>query len=189
MGKYSALKLCFADTETTGLDENKHEVIEIAAVIYDPVADKIVDEWSKKIAPSHIETASPEALRINGYAANPGLYDGNLKSSLIKFNSLAKDCMIIGQNIKFDTKFIRKHMDELGIKPSFGRHQELDLMAMAWPALCNDPDIQGLSLAHLCDYFKVSNLGAHAALTDCRRSFEVYQCLMKIYQRKESTQP
>lgn len=180
MGKYASRNLCFADIETTGLDEQQHEIIEIAAVIYSPSEDKIIAEWEKKIAPRHIETASDVALKLNGYINNPGSYRGSLRSALIKFNSLVKDAMIIGQNIKFDTRFIRKYMEEFNIKPSFGRHQELDLMAMTWIPL-HKSDIPGLSLAHLCDHFNISNVGAHGALIDCRRTFEVYQCLMRMH--------
>jgi len=184
MGKYTERNICFADIETTGLYEDKNEIIEIGALIYSPSEDKVVQEWEKKVAPRHIETASPEALRINGYINNPESYKGSIKSALIKFNSLAENCMIIGQNIKFDTRFLRYYMAEFDIKPSFSRHTEIDLMAMAWPAVC-DSNIEGLSLAHLCSHFNVSNVGAHSALVDCRRTFEVYQCLMRMYKNKQ----
>lgn len=185
MSKYSGKKLAFTDIETTGLDPEQHEIIEIATLIYNPVTDKVEREWEKAIAPKHIETASPVALKINGYINNPDKYNGSLKSALIKFNSLAKDCMIIGQNIKFDTTFLRKYMAEFNIKPSFSRHTELDLMAIAWPAVL-DSDIEGLSLAHLCDHFGVTNVGAHTALVDCRRTFGVYKCLMNMYKKEKS---
>jgi DNA polymerase-3 subunit alpha (Gram-positive type) len=179
MNKYSNMKIAFVDLETTGLDEYEHEIIEIATIIYDPIQDKVIREWEKKVSPMHIETADPVALKINGYINNPETYTGDLKSTLIKFNSLCKDCMIIGQNIKFDTGFIRKNMRDLNIKPSFGRHTELDLMPMSWMFI-KDADIRGLSLADLCNHFNISNEGAHSALIDCRRAYEVYRCLMNM---------
>jgi len=177
---FSEFNLAFYDSETSGLDETQHEIIEMATIVYDPKQDKVLDEWDMKIAPVHIETAQPKALQINGYVNNPGLYTGSLNSALIKFNSLAQGCIIIGQNIDFDLKFAYKSMSDLNIIPSFDRHRKLELMSMAWFAI-KDSDILGMSLAHLCDYFGVSNVGAHSALIDCRRTLEVYRGLMGYY--------
>lgn len=183
MGKFSDLKLAFVDTETTGLDEIKHEIIEIACLIYDPVKDKVIKEWDRKIQPSRIETADQKALKINGYLNNIDKYTGGLKSALIKFNSLVKDCAIVGQNIDFDIRFIKSSMSEFNIEPNWNRHRKLDLLSMVWPVIRNT-DIQGLSLVHLCKHFGVSNAGAHSALIDCRRAYEVYKCLMNTYNKK-----
>lgn len=187
MGKFSNLKLAFTDTETTGLDENQHEIIEIATIIYDPETDTVLDEWEKKIAPAHLETAQSEALKINGYAENPDLYTGRLKPTLIKFNSLVKDCAIVGQNIDFDLRFLVKSMRENDIKPNWNHRRKLDLMSLAWPVV-KDSEINGLGLFDLCNFFGISNVGAHSALIDCRRAYEVYRCLMKIYQSIDLTQ-
>lgn len=183
--KLSEFNLAFYDSETTGLSEIDHEIIEMAVIIYDPRQDKVIEEWETKIAPIHIETASPKALQINGYINNPGLYTGNLKSALIKFNSLVRGCMIIGQNTDFDLKFAYKNMADLNIKPSFDRHRKLELMSMSWFAV-KDSDIPGMSLSDLCNHFSVSNIGAHAALIDSRRSLEIYRSLISYYGKRIS---
>ena len=176
------LNLAFVDIETTGLSELEHEIIEIGAIIYDPRQEKVIDEYESKVMPSHIHTAQTKALEMNGYANNPGLYTNSLNSALIKLNSIVKGCMIIGQNIEFDLKFLRKAMSDLGIEPSFDRHRKLDLMAMAWFAV-KDTDIKGMSLEKLCDHFDISNVGAHGALTDCKRALGVYLSLVSYYSR------
>lgn len=175
----AGIKLAFIDIETTGLSINDHEIIEIGAIIYNQKEDKIEGEWERKIFPKHIETADPQALKINGYINNPELYKGNLKSALIKFNSLVKNCILVGQNISFDISFLRKNMLEFGIKPSFS-FRSLDLIGLAWFAV-KDTDMSRISLEHLCNHFSVSNVGAHTALIDCRRAFEVYRKLLNIY--------
>jgi len=178
----SEFNLAIFDLETTGLSEIEHEIIEIATIIYNPREDKVLEEWENKISPSHIETASLKALQINGYINNPSLYTGNLNSSLIKFNSLAKGCIVLGQGVDFDLKFAYKNMIDLNIKPSFDRHRKIELMSMAWFAV-KDSDIPGMSLSNLFDYFKVSNIGAHSAMIDCRRTLEVYRSLISYYGR------
>ena len=180
--KLAEFNLAFVDLETTGLDETQHEIIEIAAITYNPHNDQVIDEWEVKVQPQHIETAQPKALQINGYINNPALYNGDLNSALIRLNSLVKGCMILGQGIDFDLKFLYRNMSDLGIKPSFDRHRKIELMSCAWFAV-KDSDIPGMSLADLCDYFKVSNVGAHTALVDCRRTLEVYRALMGWYRK------
>jgi len=184
MVKYNQKKLAFVDIELTGLDESKHEIIEIATIIYNQEEDRVEREWEKKIAPSHIETADPKALQINGYINNPHLYKSSLRSALIKFNSIARDCIIVGQNIDFDLRFIRRNMELLDIKPSFHRRDKLDLTSLAWWDI-KDSEVKGISLANLCDRFKISNAGAHTALIDCKRTFGVYKCLMNKYLMNE----
>ena len=54
-------KLVFVDVETTGLDETRHEIIEIAVI-------RGSQTYHRKVQPQHIETASPRALEINGFS-------------------------------------------------------------------------------------------------------------------------
>jgi len=184
--KYSDRKLAFTDCETTGLLVDRHEIIEIATIIYDRKTDTIVEEFEEKIKPLHIETASPQALKINGYSNNPGLYKRGLRPTLIKFNNLVEDCIIVGQNISFDIAFLEKAMLRgFGIRPSWDRHRKIDLMSMAWPYV-QDKDLPGLGLKHLCDHFNLSNAGEHTALIDCRRTLGVYKCLMEKYKKTGS---
>lgn len=176
-------KLAFIDLELTGLCLKKHEIIEIGVLIYDQCRGEIEKEWSVKIAPLHIETASQKALTINGYINNPNIYRGKLKSSLIKFNSVVKDCTLIGYNVGCDIGFIKRDMDKLNIKPAF-RYISLDLMSMVWFAIKNS-NIEGMSLETVCEYFDICNIGSHSALVDCRRSYELYRKLNNIYVLKD----
>ena len=174
-------KLCFLDCESTGLKKEIHEILEIAVLIYDPSTNEIIDEWERKIEPLKLETADPRALKLTNYINNPSLYKGQLKSALIKFNSSAKDCILVGQNIaKFDLPFIEQKISDFNIEPSFLRNRVLDTMSLAWFSVYAT-EIKGLKLDMLCDHFGVSNLGAHSALIDCRRTFELYQRLATHY--------
>ena len=171
--KLSEYNLAFVNCEMTGLNPDEHEIIEIGVLIYNQQTDQIETEWETKIAPSHIQTASSTALKINGYINNPELYRGNRKSALIKFNSLVDGCLIVGQNVSFDLSFIYKHLKEFNIEPKFNRRY-LELMGLSWWAV-KDSDVPGISLESLCNHFNIPNVGAHSALTDCRRAFEVYR--------------
>ena len=58
------MAICFVDTETTGLDKSRHEIIEIAILVLEGGQLK---GYNQKIAPTHIATADPVALKINRY--------------------------------------------------------------------------------------------------------------------------
>jgi DNA polymerase III alpha subunit (gram-positive type) len=175
MPKFGDKNLAMVDIETTGLSIKDHEIIEIGALIYNEKEDRVLDEWEVKIAPRHIETASQQALKINGYMNNPNLYRTSIKSALIKFNNLVEGCIIVGQNIaEFDLPFIYRDMSEFNISPSWHRRDKLELGSLMWNTI-KDIDMPGLSLANFCDFFKISNEGSHTALVDCRRTYEVYR--------------
>lgn len=101
--------LRFVDTETTGLDENVHEIIEIA--IIDADGDVLLDT---KIKPEHLDRASPKALEINGYNEEEWK-DAPLFEEVAPeiFKLLSEQCIIAGQNIKFDTGFILASLKRL----------------------------------------------------------------------------
>jgi len=62
--------LTVLDTETTGLDSDIHEIIEIAAITY--LLDKegnryVMKKYESKINPQRLHTASEKALEVNGF--------------------------------------------------------------------------------------------------------------------------
>ena len=60
--------LLFIDTETTGLDAKKHEIIEFAGIKLDPVSLKETDRVHFKVFPADIESADERALMMNHFS-------------------------------------------------------------------------------------------------------------------------
>ena len=84
--------LAFLDIETTGMDVNKHEIIELGCVLVKEQDDgsyKIINEIDIKIQPAHIETAEPEALRVNGYDPAAWFFASSLKDALTELSAKA----------------------------------------------------------------------------------------------------
>lgn len=176
MKPYKDKHLAFLDCETTGLLVNDHEIIEIGVIIYDHQNDKVIEEWEVKCAPQHIETASQEALKINGFEKNANLYTKNIKQAIIRLNNMMENCIPAGQNVPFDVAFVNKYLKEFGIDPKFDRRY-VEISSIAWAVLYNQ-NLNGLSLNDFCNHFNISNVGAHGALTDCKRALSVYKCLI-----------
>ena len=98
------------DTETTGLDPDKHEILEVAllSMILDRDGNFYVfKEFQSKIAPENIYNASPKALKINGYTKEA--WDGAppFKEVLEKMRPIIEESNIfLGQNLIFDMRFV-----------------------------------------------------------------------------------
>jgi DNA polymerase-3 subunit alpha (Gram-positive type) len=178
--KLKDFNLAFVDTETTGLDPVRQEIIEIAAIIYDPRKDKVIKEWSRKAAPRTIKTASDIALNMNGYNEAPETYKDNIKDVISEYYKITKDCIVVGQNIQFDINFIKKYYKEFSVGGEFHRHRRLEISSMVWPAIVNS-ELESISLQAICEHFGVSNENAHRALVDCHRTLEIYRCVMNLY--------
>lgn len=170
--------LAVVDSETTGLDCDRHEIIELAVILYDQQKDKVIKKWSRKAAPTHIKTASKVALEINGYNKNPNSYQDDIKDVITEFSDLIKNTLVVGQNIPFDLKFISKYYNKFNIKEDIRR--SIELSSVAWPLLI-EGDATKMSLESLCDHFNISNKDSHRALVDCERTLEVYRCLINTY--------
>ena len=109
------MKLVFLDTETTGLNHQQHEIIEIAiVVIEDGVRTKQIEG---KIKPQRIETATPKALKINGYSEELWKDAGTwTRETSLEIRDILKDSMIVGHNPMFDMRFIEAACLRYGVR-------------------------------------------------------------------------
>src|ERR1700690_2218365 len=95
----------FIDIETTGLNLIKNEIIEIGCVITTPALE-VIEEFEIKIKPEHMEDADPVALKVNHYDAVKWVLAYSLKEALKIFSKKVKDCIMVGQNVAFDSGFL-----------------------------------------------------------------------------------
>mgnify|MGYP003407936064 FL=1 len=176
--------LAFVDTETTGLDFDKHEIISIGCVIasQDWSSGKLkltqLDEFEIKIKPTHIETADPQALRVNGYNETDWIYAYSLAEAMTEFSKKTKDCIFISHNLSFDAAFMDKAFKQTGV-PNSMHYPRIDTISLAFAKLHNTEDLR-YSLHSLCEHFGIKNSNAHTALADTRALFEIYQKLMLL---------
>lgn len=59
-------KLCFIDTETTGLEPDRHEVYEIGLIVRDPALSALDLEWRWWL-PIDLDHADPNALHVGRF--------------------------------------------------------------------------------------------------------------------------
>lgn len=170
--------LAFIDIETTGLNVLKHEIIEIGCIITDSNL-KIIEEFNLKIKPKNIKNADEIALKINHYNKNDWKEAYKLKDALKIFSEKIKDCIMVGQNVAFDSSFIEYAFQKNNIKNTLHYHR-LDTISIAWAKFHNDENFLHFSLREMCKYFNIENENPHSALSDAKATCELYKKLMEI---------
>ena len=164
--------LAFIDCEMTGLNF-EHELIEIAVMRVSAFNFAVLDEWSAKIKPQHLENANPESLKITGYNDND--WENALDEETALKISLEKTdkTILVGQNISNDLLFIYKALAAHNLQPTFW-YKSIDIFTLAWQKLRNNQDIRGLGLTELMGYFGLTRENAHSALADAKAAYEVF---------------
>jgi len=175
------LIITFIDTETTGLDLFRHEVIDIAALQINWADDKFreISRFESKIKPKKIEDASAVALKINGYTKRKWKEAPNSITFLPIIRAYIETSdAVVGQNLVFDYRFINKMFESNEQdKPKWPKYADTKWMA---DQLVHDNKLKRSSLDFLCEHYQIPTVGrAHTALTDVLRTFELFKILLK----------
>lgn len=176
--------LAFIDIETTGFDREKHEIIELGLVLVKQIGEEgrefeVISEHEYKIKPEHIETADPQALKVNGYDEAQWIFAMSLTEAMKDFSDKTKDAIFVAHNTTFDYPFIEEAFKKTGVENQMF-YPKLDTISMAYAKLHANLKVERFRLQKLCEFFGVENNKAHTALSDARATFEVYKHLMKL---------
>ena len=164
----------WVDTETTGLDPNKNEIIDIAIIRIERDGTQKITH--NKIKMEHPENAHPKALAVNGYTeeAWAGAPTAKEVFEFIHKEGLLQDCILAGHNVSFDAGFINATFARCGIDARVDYH----LYDTVTVALANlKPYLRSVSLVAVCEALGIPTDGAHTALADCRMALAVNEML------------
>lgn len=172
--------LIFLDIETTGLEVQKHEIIEIGALKVAPKKPfKILRQLDIKVQPKHIERASQDALKINGYSKKEWQDAVSLRSALRQLDMFAQDGILVGYNVSFDWAFLDCAYFSLGKQDPFYYHR-LDVMPMAYIKLFPKRSLKRFSLGEVSNYFKIQQDVKHRALDDAKTTYLIFKQLFDV---------
>jgi DNA polymerase-3 subunit epsilon len=173
--------LAFIDIETTGLDRDTHEIIELGAVIARMKDGEFVvtDELNLKIQPKNLEKAEPQALRINGYNEADWLFAVSLEDAMKELAKKADGAVFVAHNVTFDYGFIESAFKKTNIENNMHYHK-IDTISLAFGILHSNDDLGKLSLKALCEKYGIENKKAHSAFADAYATYEVFKKLMNL---------
>lgn len=174
--------LTVLDTETTGLDADIHEIIQIATISYVVSADGerfITKKYEKKINPVRLHTASEKALEINGFTLEEWKDSPDATEVMPEIKEIIENSdILVGQNLIFDLNFINEICHRNKIEPpNFPPY--IDTKSIA-DRLVNAHWLQRSGMDYLVEHYGVNVEGrAHTALVDCERTMLVFDELMR----------
>lgn len=148
-------RLVLFDTETTGLQYSRDEIIEFAAVVVEPRDGKptIIQEYDELIALSPGGFVPPKITELTGISTQDLREKGLPKARVARDVSemLQGNCLLLAYNAHFDLSFLYyfllRHGDPMVLKGK----DKLDLLTVykdrhSYPhKLCNAIEVYGLS--------------------------------------------
>ncbi len=163
------------DLETTGLNPEKDEIIEISGLKIR--TGQIADRFTTLVNPGR--PIPPDAARINGITDEMVQDAPVLKTALGDFLSFAgKDCLV-GHNIhSFDLKFL-----SAGALRELHRHINNDYVDTLYLAR-NLLPLTRFRLTDVASYFHLETDGAHRALNDCMMNWQCYEEMRNLWEKR-----
>jgi DNA polymerase-3 subunit epsilon len=186
-------KICYIDTETTGLDAQRHGIIQLAAIM--EINGEAVGQFEIKICPHNSCEISAEALEISkttlaeiqDYTVEVhalSQFRSWLGQYVSKFDRLDK-AFFCGYNAGFDERFVRALFERQGDQfyGSWFWAGTIDVMGFALYNLRHKrPTLPNFQLGTVAKFVLgsrveelTSEFGLHNALTDIRITRELFE--------------
>ena len=197
------MKIIFIDTETTGLNSQKHDIIQLAGLVVED--GKVIDSFNYKCQPVNWTDISPQALQVNNTTYEQLHSYETPKESFVKFLEVLnkhytpKDKFLIaGQNVKkFDWRFIvsfwEKHKSptDKDFQYFFDNRSSLDLMDLSKPMKTHGIlEVENIKLGTIVEALNIQIEGnLHDALTDITVTYKSFYKLLKEYKKLHQTSP
>jgi len=185
------MKVLYFDTETTGLDPIKNDIIQIAGII--EIDGEINTEFCVNCQPFNYNNITQEALDTNGYTIeqirifdNPAKVYRILIAIFEKYiDRYDKDDKFYpaGQNVRFDVDFLRQFFIKNGDKyfGSWFNYHAIDLMALtAVLKYTGYIDVENLKLESIAKYFDFE-FKSHNALEDIKTTRQILKKIISNY--------
>ena len=161
-------RLVVFDFETTGLDSNKDQIIEIGGlVVENGVAG---GEFSTLVKPT---IPLPEAAsKITGITDEMLADQPPIDQELPKFLKFIEGSILVAHNAEFDMAFLRNACDRLGYQ-------------IQWPSFCTLkmarallPDLESKNLDTLAKHYQLTFEARHRSIGDCKVTSAVLQSFL-----------
>jgi DNA polymerase III epsilon subunit-like protein len=176
----------FVDVETTGLDPERHEIIEFAAISV-PKRDLMIPgkggfvTFEAKVKPLYLERAEPKALEVNGYSDEKWKDATQLDDVLEIVQPLFDDATIAGHNPSFDVGFLNKAWSRHPeFRPTGMDYHVFDTATLAQKYVLTG-DIEKPGLFQICEFLGIDTSGCHTAMADAMMSLLAARRLLNAW--------
>lgn len=175
----------FVATHTTGLDENQHEVIDLA--LLDSNGDTLLHT---AFLPKNLEAADQDVLDSVGFSPGDWAPSPRFGKKARQILGHLTGPVIVGHNTQLDMRFINRllraafvaeELEPEEIETMMARLDDrfIDTVTLAWEQLADLGGLKSLSLEDVCSFLRIDYKPNHSALEDARASREVYEKLLR----------
>ena len=163
------------DVETTGLDPEQNEIIEIGALRVRQ--GKVQDRFMELIKPR--EQISKTITDLTGIT-NEMVCTCRAREQVIPdFLDFCGEDILIGHNVIFDYSFMK--MSAISVGRDFEK-SGIDTLKIARKV---HSSLESKSLERLCAYYRIENQSAHRAYHDALATAKLYQTLAHYFEQEE----
>lgn len=163
------IEFCIIDIETTGLDSQNDNIIELSALRI--CNNQIAEEFSTLVNPC---IPIPEFISATTNITNEMVKMApDLKTGLNAFQNFIGDYVLLGHNVNFDINFIYDNL--LKIHNKHFDNDYVDFLTMSKQKLALD----NYKLETIAKYLDIKTENMHRGLQDCLILFECYLQISK----------
>lgn len=178
--------ILIVDIEATGVDVNKHEMIQLAAILLDKKTLKAKKSFNSFIKPTKWSNRDPEAMKVCQISWEQLKNAPSLKTVLQKFNrAFGHNVILTNYGGNLDFVFLPAHYKKVKMRYQYDYHT-LNIWALAYVYMAKHKQLKhkkkftGFSLEDLAKFLKISvPESRHDALVDCQLEAEVLRALIK----------
>ena len=161
------------DCETTGLDADKDQIIEVGAIRF--TMTEILGEYESLVNP---KCEIPESsIAIHHITPEMVADKPTIKEVLPSLLEFIGNDIIIGHGIGFDVEIVAKAADRFGISTNIRKNKQIDTLRLA--RHYGESPVN--SLEQLRRHFNIQAEGAHRAMNDVIVNMGVFRYLAKRY--------
>ncbi|GAB6078199.1 3'-5' exonuclease [Hydrogenobaculum acidophilum] len=163
------------DIETTGLNPDEHEIIEIFAFLVEK--ERITKQFHRLVNPGFF--IPKRITEITGITNAMLVGQPKVKEVIYDFDNFVKDYIIVGHNVKFDLSFLNK---------AYSIYLQKKLNS---PNICTlelskklIPNLKSYKLSAVADYFNIKYDRLHRAKDDALLTYNIFNKLIDIARKQ-----
>lgn len=170
------IPVTFVDLETTGLDPELNEIIELAAIKTQVGEGKVVVQESVEFKTRPTHPVDPFVASLNGYKSAEWAFSDNVKDlheAVGEIFRLMRGSWHAGSNPKFDASFLEKAAKKFHWSyPKLASYHLLDVSTMAFPLLM-EGKVERLRQENIAESLGIPG-GGHRAMADTQQCMEIF---------------
>jgi DNA polymerase III alpha subunit (gram-positive type) len=166
--------IAITDIETSGLDADVHELLELAILVVDQKTLRVRDQYHARIRPMRIRTAAKRALEVAGYSSRAWSTAVDLETAITVYAQKARDAIFCSYNLYLANSFMDAAFKATGVEDPTDYHR-LDLFTLAWSRLGPGP----ANMDSICKRLDiVPEPMPHRAMDGALKQLEVLRALL-----------